>query len=54
MYIYEDQYGWALAATTNSKVDGVRYWDDFQRVYKTRADAEKRRDEIWAEIKAGR
>jgi hypothetical protein len=47
MYIYEDQYGWCLAPQTNSPISYVKYWDDFQRTYKTRAEAEAKRSEIW-------
>lgn len=47
MYIYEDQYGWSLSPKTNSPISYVKYWDDFQRTYKTRAEAEAKRTEIW-------
>lgn len=56
MHVYQDQYGWALAPKTNSPVPYVRFWDDFQHTYATRADAERRMAEIWAELEreAGR
>lgn len=52
MYVYQDQYGWALSPCTNSKVDYVRFWNSFQKTYKTRADAEARKAEIYAELKS--
>lgn len=48
MYVYEDQYGWALAPKTNSAVDYVRHRDAFSVTYKTRADAERLMSEIMA------
>lgn len=50
MYTYQDQYGWALAPKTNSKVPYARFFKDFQTTYQTRDAAEQRMAEIWAEL----
>ena len=50
MYIYENQYGWALARKTNSTVPYARFFKDFQKTYGTRDDAHQRMMGIWAEL----
>ena len=47
MYVYQDQYGWALAPKTNSPISYVKYWDAFQKTYASRAEAEAKMAEIW-------
>lgn len=47
MYVYESQYGWNLQPKTNSPIPFVKYWDDFRRVYQTRAEAQAKMSEIW-------